>query len=631
MQIKPFSPSLNKGSSVAGPTTVKTAKIDSGEKKEQRETVSLSGRAFTTAASKPQAPAAFKPAPKAKANPSSNGVPVTLLAVESTLPEVTTADPLATDFTALLKETSKPAEKSEGSKLRKIASDANVQETLPHQNRSRAPWTYAFMLGPAFRETIAEKSASSEPWNWMDAGSGVTNVASAIMARGAAGLVQPRYTSGEYIYKQGEPAESLSVTLVDLDTPVKPTDRTTVFTGRKIEDIPSSELGQHDLLTEIQGPLAYSNRPDLVLKSYMGALKDDGKLFVSLGSNQDRARVPFGETNKIVGKDGVARNYVEWMTSIPGLQVKVHEIIKPSEVTEIRALSLEIQKKPNEAVLIPELEEAPVFLEEGGPPRMVIREKSDIVGAETKSVQEARNATRAAMQNVTSSETGADLLDKFKGGVLSSALKRVEDGEWAHLSKVSPQVEASITSPNEQERLELGGLFGSRAPLGTVVDNPSNLKPDRSLKLISDDGPLSWSYRPDQTLKSYLNALSDDGEILINLGDEANGQGLRTTVFSQGGDEFSLAKWLKRSNGLDVEIHEKWGDRPEEDTRVAQIRIKDREKIEIPELQLLAVNPPAADGTHSALLQEKVDFEPKISMLRRVGKELAVFWHNYLS
>ena len=541
------------------------------------------------------------------------GAPVTLLAAPPSLPQA-----------------SAPVKQTEGSKLRRIASDSNIRETLPHQTRGRAPWTYALMLGSEFSDFVAERSESTKPWKWLDAGSGVSNVAAAVMARGAAGLVKPTYNSGEFIYKHGEPDKNLSVTLVDLDTPVQSDSRTTVHTGRKIEEIPGNELGQHDLLTDIQGPIAYSDRPDLVLNKYLDALKDDGKLFLSMGSNQDPDG-PFGETNRVVGRDGVARNYIDWMRSIPGLRVKVHESTKKSEMSEVRAVALEIQKEPGKAVQIPELQEAPVFLKPGGPPRMVLREKTDFHFAEAFAVGEARNATRLAMQEVTLQESGPEMIEKFKGGLLRSALRKVPDGEWVHLSKVSPQVEAAIASPQEDERLELGGIFGSRSPVGKVVENPSDLQPNRSFRLISDDGPLSWSYRPDRTLKSYLEALSDDGEILVNLGDEARGQGLRTSVFSQGGEEFSLANWLRRANGLDVEIHEKWGDRPQDDQRFAQIRIKDRAKIDIPELQILAVDAPIDDGTHSVMLQEKSDFEPKLSMLRRVSKQLGLFWKNYLS
>ncbi len=488
------------------------------------------------------------------------------------------------------------------------------------------------MLGPGFRQFIADKCGSSRPWNWLDAGSGTSSAPSAVMARGAAGLVRPEYSSGKFYYQEGEPADNLSVTLVDLDSPVRSDDRTTVLSGRKIENIPDSELGKSDLITDIHGPLAYSNRPDQVLAKYVAALKDEGKMFVSMGSNQDISGSLFGETNAIIGRDGVSRNFIEWLQAIPGLRVKVHQISGKTVTSPVRAKALEIEKVPGQAVQIPELEDVPVFLEPGGPPRLVLKEKSsNPFGVEARGIQDAREATRIAIQQATSNDTTDGLLAKFKPAGLGAALKRVSDGQWAHLSKVSPEVERAISSPEPDDRIKLRGNLSSKSPVGSVVESPSGLKPDKSLKLISDDGPLSWGYRPDLTLKSYLDALADDGEILINLGSRARGQGLRTSVYSQAGEEFKLDRWLRRANGLDVKIHVNWEQLPEDDKRVARIRIKDRAQIEIPELQVLGAQAPIDDGTQSVLLQEKHDFEPKISTLRRVGKSLAIFWQKYLA
>lgn len=636
MLVKPFQPGLRSSANLVSPNarSIRPSSrskdpgkgVTPGDTFVDRTDVVLDS-SFTIGETTDRKPR-VKPSPTTSEPVPVQSVPVTLLAahpsISEEISETDTAEPLIKDFAG-------SDELTEGGKLRLVASHSYIQDTLPHQNRSRAPWTYAFMLGSGFGKFIAERCESPRPWNWLDAGSGESSVPASVLARGAAGLIKPKYSSGKFSYQKGEPANNLSVTLVDLATPIQSDSRTKVLNGRKIENIPSDEIGQHDLLTDIQGPIAYSNRPDLVLGKYLDALKDDGKLFLSLGSDQDRSRAPFGETNSIVGKDGVARNYVQWMQSIPGLKVKVHHIAGASVTSKIRAIAVEIQKEPGQFAKIPELEEVPVFLEPGGPPRMLLRERIDADIGETRAVQDARQATRRAMQEVTLKETGPEIIEKFKGGLLRSALRKVPDGKWAHLSKINSQVEATIGSSQESERLELGGLFGSHSPIGSVVENPSDLEPNRSLQLISDDGPLSWSFRPDLTLNSYLDALHDDGEILVNLGDEARGQGLRSTVFTQAGEEFRLANWLRRANGLQVKIHEKWGDRPEEDMRFAQIRIKDRHEIEVPELQILAVTTAIDDGTQSVILQEKCDYEPKISMLHQVGRGLANFWDKYLS
>jgi len=129
--------------------------------------------------------------------------------------------------------------------------------------------------------------------------------------------------------------------------------------GRLIEDIPVEELGPFDILTDYYGPLSYSLRPDLVLKTYLDLLVEDAPVFFYL--DQRRLRFQSSESAVEVG-------LVEWLKSIAG--IRVHEcesLFHPGR----RTGAYFITKVPGVEVEIPPLEI--VNIEDDTPPHITFR------------------------------------------------------------------------------------------------------------------------------------------------------------------------------------------------------------------------------------------------------------------
>lgn len=90
-------------------------------------------------------------------------------------------------------------------------------------------------------------------------------------------------------------------------------DRLRHLSGRLMEDIPAAEIGRADLISDVYGVYAYSNRFDQALAAYLRALKRNGKIYVFHDSRMYETTIRVG--------DRVVPIY-DWLNGIRGLRVE---------------------------------------------------------------------------------------------------------------------------------------------------------------------------------------------------------------------------------------------------------------------------------------------------------------------
>jgi hypothetical protein len=106
--------------------------------------------------------------------------------------------------------------------------------------------------------------------------------------------------------------------------------------GRLLEDIPDSELGKADLISDVYGVFAYSNRLDLAMLKYLTALKARGALYI-FNSHMSRSTV------ERTGRQ--PRPLIDFLRSIEGVDVAelgggVYRVAKNGRPVRIPRLQL---------------------------------------------------------------------------------------------------------------------------------------------------------------------------------------------------------------------------------------------------------------------------------------------------
>lgn len=413
-----------------------------------------------------------------------------------------------------------------------------------------------------------------------------------------------------------------------------------VIAGQFVEDITS--IPPFDIWTDVYGAAAYSDRPDAVLRKMVSSAKPYAQGFVHLGDRNNN----FGKNNLVVTSEGRVISYSDWLQKIPGLKVDIVKVRNFLPDTYI--LNEEISRTakikivaPAARVAIPNLEK--ISYMKGDPrqdyivPRMIFREKS------TQSVEpEAPNH-----QFVKSSvET---IFHGFRSGALTNSvlreLKRLNNQTWVHFGSQRfswSDLESTASVKNDQffGFSTAWILRGFRAlkknnvlpQIERVDDLPSN----QSVKLITDlSGRLVSEKHVDELLQRYINALRDDGVILLNLGRAETGLA-QIKVIQKDGTVLSFIEWLRSIPGLVVknesspktvyvekkelifksnippvdietfpsqmvqirEVHR---------TTTLEIRIQNRRQIRIPKLTYLGKSFATEEGFEIPLFSENVD------------------------
>jgi hypothetical protein len=128
---------------------------------------------------------------------------------------------------------------------------------------------------------------------------------------------------------------------------------------------------------------------------------------------------------------------------------------------------------------------------------------------------------------------------------------------------------------------------------------------DHSVSLITElSADFTKSYQPDEVLRRYLQALRIHGELFIYLGHDSAGAVAKSSVVTLEGHRISLREWLKTRPGLEVTQFRGGNPYSGVESSFIRIRLLDRRKAHIPELELIGLGDIAEDGLPSAIFRE---------------------------
>lgn len=390
-------------------------------------------------------------------------------------------------------------------------------------------------------------------------------------------------------------AKNLKATIVAFDTVATSKDHLKVISGRFLENIRDAEIPKSDLITDVVGPLAYSGAPHLVLQKYLNNLKPQGEIYIFLGSRHEL----YGASNKVLTARGELLNLGQWLEQLPGIKTDLVKTPINDDGHYFEMWTVRITKEKAD-VRIPEVEM--IHFTEGAPPTMTFKEVSSHGIKNFESLQEQ---ARDLFKHRAIAITASDFLDAFRGGELRhpliASLKKLKNGDrWVNSSEVGEQVFAGMKKKDygfEDVSVFLGlsqtfirwraqGINTDKMTY-TALGNTVALRDVKDVKLITDyHGDFVSSFAPDIVLKRYLDSLSDKGEIYLYMGQEYGGYGTASKVLKKDGTKLTLRTWVREQAGLSVDLFRGGYPWATGEWAFLKIKIKDRQKIQIPKLRL---------------------------------------------
>ena len=159
--------------------------------------------------------------------------------------------------------------------------------------KSRGLLKYVTLLGPSFMTDVARLGPRGI---WADMGAGRGDAVREYKNWGGrAGVMAASFESLETLRLLGEVPEGMRI----LD-------------GRFVEDIPPSELGRADVITDVYGAMSYSSRIDKVLERYFRMLKPGGAIYLH----------SFEAHTVVTGPGGTNLFLREWLQTLPGVHAE---------------------------------------------------------------------------------------------------------------------------------------------------------------------------------------------------------------------------------------------------------------------------------------------------------------------
>lgn len=474
------------------------------------------------------------------------------------------------------------------------AATQNIGQTLENQTRNRGLPAYVKSMDGLDR-ALAKLQGNPDA-HWVDVGGGHGNAQRGFLDFGERAFTTPPFRNGKVIEPLPNP-QPMKMTLLDLEPPASLAGITTK--AGNIETMPLGKLeGSADIITDNIAAWCYSTRPDTVLRKELAMLKPEGKLFLGLGQSGDTF-APAVDSTVVSG--GRLKTYGEWLESNPTLAVtkRTRTIQELDDVHPTYKHAYEIAKKPGVEPQVPELE--PISLEAGGPPRVTTMEKGAALFANPKEARAVEAETRAALEKQLSSQGAGGFFDLFRGGATSNLLASAASdnrGQWAHLGPVPPEAAAAMKAGefDASARYSMTGLLGAfrGAPQSavTLATHAAEL-PKGQVGLISDSGHLLASTTPSTVLAQYFDALTPNGQLLLNLG-----RGSQSEVLTAQGKRLTLAEWLGTLPGVSAKRLVRRGERASEDEVLMQLTLTDQStaKRAIPQLEALGARDVGAQG-----------------------------------
>jgi hypothetical protein len=148
-----------------------------------------------------------------------------------------------------------------------------------------------------------------------------------------------------------------------------------MYRDGKLDDL----KGNVDLITDVFGPVSYSeNLPD-VLQTYFDLLKQNGVLIVNLmldvnysGHGANFKQIPAQAKNQVFTDRTIDRNgVITWLKTIPGIEVIDESEVQGNGIARERSAGIKIVKTA-EDVIVPRTLKTEVY-EAGSPPKRIFR------------------------------------------------------------------------------------------------------------------------------------------------------------------------------------------------------------------------------------------------------------------
>lgn len=441
--------------------------------------------------------------------------------------------------------------------------------------KGRGIETYKVVLGRDFSNSL-QRLLVSQDGHWFDSGAG-----HAFAVRQT--LEMPE-------------AANLKTTVVAYETSARSTNKMKVISGRFLENIADAEISKSHLITDVFGPLAYSGRPDIVMQKYLNNLKPDGEIYIFLGARHEL----YGEFNKVVTADGRVLNLAEWLQTLPGTKAELIKTPKVDDGTHYDMWTIKITKtQPDAQVPLVEM----VHLKEGAPPVMMFRETAPV---KLKAPNELQAQARTQLREVTKNITATEFLDAFRGGefrhpLIASIKSLKAEDQWINSSEVGPQVFSGLQKKdyNYEDTKVFTGMaqkfirwrsngINTEKMHYTLMSDTYAMANLKDVKLITDyHGDFMSSFMPDVILNRYVDAISNKGEIYIYLGKEYGGFGSDSVVMTKEGTKLPLRQWIRNIPGLKTSFFRGGYHWTGGEWTFLKIKIKDREKIQIPRLKMI--------------------------------------------
>ncbi|MBI1860817.1 MAG: hypothetical protein HYR96_07865 [Deltaproteobacteria bacterium] len=109
-----------------------------------------------------------------------------------------------------------------------------------------------------------------------------------------------------------------------------------ILSGRLFEEIPMGILATFDVIVDNQGVLAFSSSPvDQTLGRYLAILREDGAIFVSLGSEDSN----YAAASRVRTPDRGSISLLDWLYSIEGLSIQMGSVDKDHRALMISKVS----------------------------------------------------------------------------------------------------------------------------------------------------------------------------------------------------------------------------------------------------------------------------------------------------
>jgi SAM-dependent methyltransferase len=407
------------------------------------------------------------------------------------------------------------------------------------------------------------------------------------------------------------------------------------LSGKYLEEIPSEKIGKADLITDVYGPFAYSPRPEVVLQKYFDLLKPSGEAYIFLGTSYTLGTEgDFAGSSFVITDDGTQIRFLDWLKAIKGANIEItkkHVAVASYPIDLTEGWILKMTKIPGQKIILPE-EMHLVRASKYNPKEKTLSllSKPELENKKPELLAKiSRKALKVSrtLEDYNKAFVGDHYIVKYQeeAGLLTSLRTLNAKSLWIDVGGdgsaasdlivenkgSSPQI-ALITLPGEKvssttqqfkDRVEVLQNTSSSS-----IDRFSDL-PKRGANVLTDYfGLFLMTDDPSGLLEQYLNLIGNKGEIWLSLGEGIYDLSDEAQIITKDQDIVSLKKWLLEIPGIDVQVFQPSGIESSKSKHFARIRIKNRSRIQIPKLKLIALK--EGDGNFPGRIFSAPTFTP---------------------